>query len=185
MCICERVSRIVPPFIPLSLWVCRIIHLDRSCLFCERGNWFCGFVCELSHIYAFCTPVYKSIWVCVSFLSACPCTESQIPCAAWTQRAGVSTPARLRGASLMDTVCVPGSAFPPQACSIKIDPSFPPIPFSLTPLCASAFMRPWIGEARRLQQMAELPSFTVSLLSLSHYTMNERPGRKEERKCDN
>ena len=90
VCVCARVRvwvcRTVPSSVPLSLWVCRIIHLDRSYLFCQRGNWFCGFVwgcpcmcvcvsvcvcvcvcicvwyvCELSNIYAFCVLVYKLI----------------------------------------------------------------------------------------------------------------------------
>lgn len=37
--------------------------------------------------------------------------------------------------------------FPPQPCGTKIDPLFPPILFSLFPLCASAFMRLWSSQA--------------------------------------
>ncbi len=96
-CASVRVYRIVPctPSPCLFEFVGLSVLIDPVCFvkeeigfvdFCECVYvCVCVCVCELTHIYAFCVLGYKLIWVCVSSLSACPCTVSQIPCAAWTQ----------------------------------------------------------------------------------------------------
>lgn len=181
-----------PPSPCLFEFVGLSVLIDPVCFVKEEIGFvdLCESACEVTHIYAFCVLVYKLIWVCVFFSICMPMHRKPNPPAlpAWTQQAGVPTPARLRGASLIDLVCVPGCAVPPHPCSIKIDPSFPPIPFSLTPLCASAFMRLWIGEAHRLQQMAGAALFHCLTHPHTHYCpMNESLERKRGRgkvKCD-
>lgn len=48
--------------VPLSLWVCRIIPLDISCLFCQKGKWFL-WICE-TDISILLVCVRKLIWGC-------------------------------------------------------------------------------------------------------------------------
>lgn len=165
---------------------------------------FCVCVFANTAVFTFCVFLCKLIWVCVSFMSVCSNAASQFPFNVWTQWAGVPMPALFRGASLTDiecmcvcvwegeSVCLPRRTFPPQPCSVKIDPSLPPIPFSFAPLCASALMRLWIGEAHRLQQMARaalvqcLRTHTHTCNSAACLLMNESPKslKRQRGKCD-
>lgn len=124
--------KVLPSSIHLSVQICGIIHLDRSCLFCHRRKlflWICVCVqkCDLP-IYTFGFG-YKFILVYFFFSLSMLLHPGQTPYAAGPREQ--ACPCQLSPDG--DGVCMPGWVFPPQPRGFKIDPSFPPIPFFPTP----------------------------------------------------
>ena len=110
VCVCPCVCVCVCVFV-CGMCVSSAIYMPFVCL-CI--NWFrCGFLLYLRA---------HALW-------------AKSPCTAWTQWAGVPTPARLRGASLIDMVCV-CQAVPslPTPAALRLIPRSLPF-LSLSLLC--------------------------------------------------
>lgn len=152
--ICVTLKDLSSVFVPVSRCICRIIRLDISCLFCQRGNWFlgiaeCACACGRTHSYAFCVEIDSPEHCFAIHLSALNTPNPTYRRTPREKSAAHTGSARELPTWWMRRACQPLPSLPGPA-GVKTDHWFPPPPR----LPLSAFIRLWICEAHELQQMA-------------------------------